>query len=159
VEPAVIVRNSKTGLGVFAAKPLNPMTRTVQFSGPVSAIEDVPAQQLNYILRASRDLYLTPETDARYVNHSCDPNCYIDNDLYIVTRYAIPEGTELTISYNRISETEARDWGNFWHQAWSFQCRCGSDRCYGLINKYITDEVTPYAEPVTTRIEPKNVTK
>ena len=132
------------------------MTRVLQFSGPVSHLEDIAKDQLNYVLRASKDEYLTPLTDARYVNHSCEPNCFIDDELHIVTRTQIPEGTELTISYNRISEQEAAAWGNFWHPAWSFQCQCGSSRCYGFINKYITDEVKPYAEPYTTRIEPKH---
>jgi hypothetical protein len=159
VDQSITVQKSNTGLGVFASETLEPMTRIAQFAGPISTLDQIPKEQLNYILRATKDLYLTPETDARYVNHSCDPNCFIDDDLYIVTRTVIPQGTELNISYNRISEAEAKDWGNFWHPAWSFHCQCGATRCCGYVNKYITDEVRPYAEHPIARSEPQHTVK
>lgn len=154
---SVIVRESNTGKGVFAATALEGLTRVAQFAGPETPLSEVEPDQLNYVLRASKDSYLTPVTDARFVNHSCEPNCFIDDDLFIVTRTGLAEGTELTISYNRVSETEANEWGNFWHPAWTFQCKCGSEKCYGLINQYITDEVKPYAAPKPFRANQCNV--
>lgn len=142
------VRSSQTGLGVFTSADLKAMTRTTQFAGPEMPLQDVHAAQLNYVLRATRDLYLVPETSARFVNHSCEPNCFIDDDLFIVTRHEIPAGTELTISYNRISDAEAAAWGDFWHPAWTFNCQCGTPRCCGSISKYIIDEVKPYAQSI-----------
>ncbi len=159
MDQSITVQKSNTGLGVFASETLEPMTKIAQFAGPVSTLDQVPKEQLNYILRATKDLYLTPETSARYVNHSCDPNCFIDDDLYIVTRTVVPQGAELTISYNRISETEAQDWGNFWHPAWSFHCQCGATRCCRYVNKYITDEVRPYGEHPISRAEPQHAIK
>lgn len=151
--PYVEVRSSNTGLGIFATSALPAGTRIVRFAGPVKALADVPPEQLNYVLRASRETYLIPETLARYVNHSCEPNCFIDDDLFVVTRGPLPSGSELTISYNRVSAEELADWGPFWHAAWSFSCKCGAGQCYGNINKYIVDEVRPFAEHVAPTAE------
>jgi len=159
VDHPIAVKKSKTGLGVFASATLDPMRKVAQFAGPVCALNEVPKDQLNYVLRASKDRYLIPETDARFVNHACDPNCFIDDDLFIVTRTGIPLGAELTISYNRISESEANDWGHFWHPAWSFHCQCGAAKCCGFVNTYIVDEVRPYAEPPIPRPEPQHALK
>lgn len=59
----------------------------------------------------------------RHINHSCDPNTYIDYDedvCYIVARRQIVAGEELTCDYN-INITRGTAW----------PCHCGASRCRG----------------------------
>ncbi len=139
------VREGRTGKGVFACGLINPGEVLLQFCGPVTRLENVPHPMLNYVVRVERSLYLIPEPPTMYVNHSCEPNCWINDKFEIVSRQTILPGDELTISYNRISALEDQDWGDFWHDAWTFPCSCGTWRCIGLVDRYLVDEVVPEA--------------
>ncbi len=59
----------------------------------------------------------------RHINHSCDPNTYIEYDeeaCYIVARRQISGGEELTCDYN-VNITGGTAW----------PCHCGAKRCRG----------------------------
>lgn len=69
-----------------------------------------------------------PANVARYINHSCEPNCEIEfeeNRVHIVAIKDIEEGCEVTYNYGFDLENYLE-----------YPCRCGSDRCVG----YICDE-------------------
>lgn len=62
---------------------------------------------------------------AKYINHSCDPNCYYqikDQRVFIHALREIKEGEELTFNYGY----DLEDFENH-------HCRCGSTRCVGYI--------------------------
>ena len=66
--------------------------------------------------------------DARYINHSCSPNCtieYKDGHIWIVAKEDISKGDEL--SYNYGFDFDEKDY---------HKCACGSKNCVG----YIADE-------------------
>lgn len=74
-----------------------------------------------------------PENDARYINHSCDPNCrYIieDKRVWIESIRDIKKGEEITYNYG--FELEEDDLYEFMDHP----CKCGTKRCAG----YILDE-------------------
>nr|CAG8497088.1 4354_t:CDS:10 [Entrophospora candida] len=70
-------------------------------------------------------------TDARFINHSCDPNCHIEkwrapNGELFVGVFAsanVPAGTELTYDYNFSTFAGAE----------ALQCHCGSSNCRGIL--------------------------
>jgi uncharacterized protein len=68
---------------------------------------------------------------ARYVNHSCEPNCEtdeIDGRIFISSIQNIPAGAELTYDYNlEAPRPLPRDWRR------RYACLCGSARCRGTI--------------------------
>ncbi|MBI2573367.1 SET domain-containing protein-lysine N-methyltransferase [Candidatus Woesearchaeota archaeon] len=69
-----------------------------------------------------------PYNTARFLNHSCEPNCRDVNDngeIWIVAIRDIKKGEELLYNY-RFGLDDFQD----------FPCRCGSPRCFG----YILDE-------------------
>jgi SAM-dependent methyltransferase len=57
------------------------------------------------------------------INHSYDPNVWMQDQVTLVARRDIAVGDELTIDYALFEETE--EWVGPW------QCRCGSDLCRG----------------------------
>lgn len=62
---------------------------------------------------------------ARYINHSCDPNCeafIIRGRIWIYSLREIKAGEELTYNYGFDVDT--------WDE---HPCRCGTDRCVGFI--------------------------
>jgi len=75
----------------------------------------------------------TSDNDAKYINHSCNPNCKMDitnGEIWIYAIKDISKGEEITYNYGfEINEKNLYD---FEEQ----ECRCGSDNCVG----YMLDE-------------------
>ena len=66
-----------------------------------------------------------PENEARFINHSCDPNCesqIIRGHVWIVSTRDIKKGEELSYDYGYDLEFFT-----------DHPCRCGSDNCVGYI--------------------------
>ena len=62
---------------------------------------------------------------ARFLNHSCAPNCdaeYIEGQIWIVARREIAPGEELTFNY-----------GYDWEDHREHPCQCGAAQCVGYI--------------------------
>ena len=74
---------------------------------------------------------------ARYINHSCDPNCEVDileDQIWISSIKKIKKGEELTCDYGyEFDKSDFKD----------HICKCGSKKCIGFIissddwNKYL----------------------
>jgi len=70
-----------------------------------------------------------PENTARFINHSCDPNCDIsitDDRIWIIADKDIKTGEELTYNYGW--DFDPKDYCNH-------PCHCGSKNCIGFIVK------------------------
>ncbi|MBG77344.1 MAG: SET domain-containing protein-lysine N-methyltransferase [Pelagibacteraceae bacterium] len=64
--------------------------------------------------------------NARYINHSCDPNCeveIINNKIWIVSIKNIKKGEELSYNYGYAYDTDYTE----------HKCRCKSKNCVGFI--------------------------
>jgi SET domain-containing protein len=60
---------------------------------------------------------------ANLINHSCDPNVWMQDEVTLVARRDIAVGEELTVDYALFEGDE--DWIPPW------ECHCGSKRCRG----------------------------
>ena len=119
------------GQGLFTAQDIPQGTRIIAYIGEkISTYESVRRRaagnayifHLNY--RSAIDGQTCNNT-ARYINHSCDPNCAVektDGTLWIVARRAITAGEELSFNYG-YEFTHYRD----------NPCTCGAEQCCGYI--------------------------
>ncbi len=99
----------------------------------------------------------TLDNTARYINHSCDPNCVVEkaNDtLWIVAARDITEGEELSYNYG-YELTHYRD----------NPCNCGAAHCcgyildrqyWGRIDQTSSKQDPRVSEGMDTRRDPKN---
>lgn len=81
---------------------------------------------------------------ARYINHSCAPNCeayIIRGRIWIYSLREIKAGEELTYNYGFDADT--------WDE---HPCRCGSDRCIGYI---VEEKQWPKLLRILQKIEAK----
>ena len=63
---------------------------------------------------------------ARFINHSCDPNCEVEitnNEIWISSIKRIKKGSELTYNYGYSFDTDYEE----------HICKCGSKKCVGYI--------------------------
>jgi uncharacterized protein len=113
--PSRLVRRRSpiAGWGVYATASIARETRIVQYTGQlVSQAEAwrreqryLPRQRIwifNVNTRWARDAAFGGNI-ARYINHACRPNCYVEIDartIWIVASRRIRTGEELTYDYN-----------------------------------------------------------
>jgi SET domain-containing protein len=144
VSPLVVRKRSRIhGLGLFASSDIPRGTRVIEYAGEkiTKAESDRRYQRaleksrngngkkgtvyiftLNKRQDLDGDVYWNT---ARYINHSCDPNCDTENiggHIWIAANRHIKKGEE--ISYNYGYDVES------WYE---HPCRCGSRRCIGYI--------------------------
>jgi hypothetical protein len=142
------------GWGVRAAEPIREAEPIIEYKGEWvrAAIVDVREKQNeakgnygSYIFRVGPDAFIDA-TDrggaARYINHSCDPNCESRTLRYkgeyrivICAKRNIEPGEELTYDYKLPFEQKEK----------RIQCLCGAKKCRIWMN-YFEGEVRPNVE-------------
>jgi SET domain-containing protein len=139
------VRKSKVhGTGVFAENDIKNNTKIIQYigdkvtkkEGDIRSAERI-RRYLNkknegsvYIFELNKkfDIDGSPiYNKARYINHSCKPNCEVDiikNEIWISSITKIKKGEELNYDYGYpFDEDDYND----------HVCKCGSIKCVGYI--------------------------
>ncbi|MCC6850654.1 MAG: SET domain-containing protein [Deltaproteobacteria bacterium] len=135
-------RSPLAGLGVFTTRAIPKGTRLLEYLGERISHDEAGER---YYAAKEPDAFVLLFTvnrkvvidggvggrAARYVNHSCDPNCEadeIDGRIFITSIREIPAGAELTYDYNLEAPSPLpRDWRR------RYACRCGAARCRGTI--------------------------
>jgi hypothetical protein len=127
MKPLYIVNIQGKGQGVVTKKDITQGEKILRFSGQQVTGKEV--RNPNTALQVDQDLFLESDgANDECLNHSCNPNCYIDfEDLTLRALKDIRRGEELTFDYNT-SEYDLID------QGCAFLCLCGSKHCIGDIN-------------------------
>jgi len=99
-ESITIIRTKSKGLGIVARNCIKKEETICKFLGDL-----VPQRKVrnpNAALQLDEDLFLESDgTIDENLNHSCDPNCYVDfKQLTTVALKDIHRGEELTFDYN-----------------------------------------------------------
>lgn len=130
------------GLGAFATRVIPAGTRLIEYAGerltPAQAdarYPDVPGERHHTFLFAIDDDVVIDAAvdgnDARFINHSCDPNCDAlidDSRIWIETIRDVAPGEEL--AYDYAYELEERHTPAAKRR---YPCSCGSAKCRGTI--------------------------
>src|SRR5262245_8346460 len=119
------------GMGGFARKDISKETNIVEYVGErISKAESLRRCELNneYIFDLDEEHDLDGNVEwnpARFVNHSCSPNCeaqWDEEHIWIVALRDIRAGEELTFNYG-YDLIDFRE----------HPCRCGAPNCVGYI--------------------------
>jgi SET domain-containing protein len=102
------IGRSRTGLGLFATKPINKGTRIIRYSGPLlDSRKDRDAIDNKYLFALNGRWTIDGSVRrniARYINHSCKPNAESevrprDRTVFIRTIRNIEPGEEINYDY------------------------------------------------------------
>ena len=112
--PKIIRKRSKLhGFGVFAREPINKNKRIVDYAGELITNKQSTRREDRYLEKGciwvfrvnrnwSRDAAVGGNI-ARFINHSCKGNCYVEvvkQTIWIRAARPIARGEELTYDYN-----------------------------------------------------------
>ena len=139
------IKKSKVhGIGIIASKDIKKNTTIIQYIGEkitkkegdkrsaarIKKYLDKKNEGSVYIFELNKkyDIDGSPlYNKARYINHSCDPNCEVDiinNEIWILSIKNIKKGDELNYDYGYpFDKDDFKD----------HICRCGSKNCIGFI--------------------------
>jgi len=139
----IVVRNSPIhGRGVFALRPIAKGARIIEYKGKLITDEEADRRYGLIQEHSAHTMLFSVEggwvidatrggNSARWVNHSCAPNCEIEEEghrVFIEARRDIKPGEEIAYDYNlqigeRHTKKAKRD----------HACLCGARRCRGTM--------------------------
>jgi SET domain-containing protein len=142
-DPRFEVRRSKVhGKGVFALKRIRKGTRLIEYLGERVSHAEADRRYADKDERDNHTFLFTVDwrtvidagtdgNDARFFNHSCDPNCESvieDRRVWIEAIRTIEPGEEMTYDYQIVrEETDPPNIDEI------FACRCGAPHCRGTM--------------------------
>jgi SET domain-containing protein len=134
--------SSIQGRGAFATRRIRKGTRLIEYVGERISHAEADRRYDDDTMRRHHTFLFTLNNrtvidaavsgnEARFINHSCDPNCeaVIDGShIYIESIKTIQPGAELVYDYQyeRAPDADESDEARY-------PCRCGSPRCRGTI--------------------------
>ena len=137
-----IRRSGIQGRGAFAVRPIPKGTRIIEYTGERITHaqadkrydDEAMGRHHTFLFIATQRTVVDARTqgsEAKYINHACDPNCeaVIDGGrIFIEAIKAIRTGQELTYDYSY-----GRDGTETPADERRYRCKCGSRKCRGSI--------------------------
>jgi SET domain-containing protein len=103
----LVAKRSSAGLGLYTKEPIEKGGFVIEYVGKILTRKESNEKGGKYLFETSRDRVIDG-TDrkniARYINHSCDPNCEIDivrGRVFVSSIRPIKAGEELTYDYGK----------------------------------------------------------
>ncbi|MCA9356786.1 SET domain-containing protein-lysine N-methyltransferase [Candidatus Nomurabacteria bacterium] len=103
------IKRSRAGLGLFANKNFKKGDLVIEYTGEKISSAEANRRGGRYLFELNDDWTIDGKgrkNIARYINHSCKPNCYpeLDEDeehVFIYAKKKINPGEELTYNYGK----------------------------------------------------------
>lgn len=145
-----VMNSAIHGTGVFAKRKIKRGTLIIEYVGERISEEEANERyddesmthHHTFLFAVEEDVVIdagVDGNDARFINHSCDPNCeaFIDEDrIFIEAIRDIAVGEELTYDYQLERDgNEKKTWNTL------YACRCGAKNCRGTMLAPISNGV------------------
>jgi len=143
-QSGIVVAPCEIGQGLFAFRNFSLGETIFWFSGKVIDYDEINARDpslAGHPLQVDWNRYIDVDPPGYFVNHSCDPNTGLRDNLRLVALKPIKVGDEIRFDYS--TETGG--------QRWTMNCRCGSNKCRGVIGDF--DLLAPTLQRELLRLE------
>lgn len=123
------------GKGLFSKKNIKKGENIFKFTGKLITFKQTLEVTDNFgdPLQIGKNLYINLEEPMRFINHSCNPNAGIINDITLIALRDIQKGEEIYFDYSTSMDEDH----------WVMQCMCGEANCRKTIKdfKYLPVQV------------------
>ncbi len=124
----VILSEGRFGKCLIAAENIFKDEEIVFFDGKTYTADktnDLPKDIADHAIQFSEHQWRDSDSIARYINHSCNPNCGIKNLFTLVAMRDIKKDEELLWDYDMTEDSN-----------WRMDCLCDSDNCRKAIGAF-----------------------
>ncbi len=123
-----IHRTRRYGKGVYAKAAIRKGEVIAVFDGDLldDDFEPWTNDLYNHAIQVGKTLWRDSKGLARFINHSCEPNCGIKKLNRVVAMRSIQKGEEITWDYEMTEK----------NSDWRMRCRCGTPACRKVIGNY-----------------------
>jgi uncharacterized protein len=103
----IVIKRGLNGLGLFTTKPIRKGAQVIEYTGETITTEEANRRGGQYLFALNKSFTIDGrgrENTARYINHSCRPNCRPElsddeTQVHIFAKRNIKAGEELTYNY------------------------------------------------------------
>jgi hypothetical protein len=123
---------SKFGKGLFSKEIILKDSLIMNISGRLMKFDEAVllGEKESYPFQVELFEYIAPDQNDfwQYINHSCEPNCGVNEKLEIIALRDIEKGEELFYDYST----------TMLERHWTMQCQCNSKNCRHIISDFDT---------------------
>ena len=125
---SIEIRDSKFGKGLFARKDIEAGTVICKATGKDLNFKETVLlnERESHTLQIDFDKYNLCEAPFLYSNHSCNPNCAVNQHLQLFTLKKIHADEELFWDYST----------SMLERHWTMKCSCGEENCRKIITDF-----------------------
>ncbi len=126
--PKIKVGQNRFGKCLIAETDISKGETVAEFDGEVFEAEkctDLSQDVADHAIQFEEHKWKESTGIARYINHSCEPNCGIQKLFTLVTMRDIKKGEELTWDYDMTEDSD-----------WRMKCECGAQSCRKVIGSF-----------------------
>jgi len=101
------VGKSATGLGLYTEEPIEKGGFIIEYVGPVLTLKESNERGGKYLFETSKNRFVdgtARSNTARYINHSCKPNCEVEirsGHILVFALRKIQPGEQLAYDYGK----------------------------------------------------------
>lgn len=124
----VRIEDTQKGKGLFANVALKQGTVVTNVHGEHITFEDTTklGENESFCVQITLKDYVVPAPPFYYANHSCNPNCGLNDKLELITIRAIQANEEINWDYST----------SMLERHWVMKCECGAQNCRGVVNDF-----------------------
>ncbi len=126
--PKITIGQNRFGKCLIANADIAKDEVVAEFDGPVYEAEkvtDLPKNIADHAIQFEEHKWKDSKGFARYINHSCEPNCGIKGLFTLVAMREIKKGQELVWDYDMTEDN-----------VWRMECLCGTPSCRKVIGSF-----------------------
>ncbi len=132
IDPRIEVKQASTGRGMFSSAAINTGEIVMIWGGTVFTNEEKNMGMVKKYTASRIDEHHwlggkldEPDSEDQFLNHSCDPNIWLQDEVTLIARRDIEVGEHITADYSTWSIDP--DW------IMDEECRCGAKICRHII--------------------------
>lgn len=107
IKRSLVVKRSSAGLGLFTSEPIERDGFVIEYVGEILTGPESDERGGRYLFETSANRFIdgsARSNTARYINHSCRPNCEVEirrGRVFVYAKRAIKAGEELNYDYGK----------------------------------------------------------